>query len=238
MGMKRRQAARPITGASVSGFAEIYDRAAGRKGGPDALEALLPSAPNNKALRRTSDDRFLSAMAQGIFKAGFVWKVVERKWPDFEQAFAGFDVAHVAGLDDGDIDDLAGDARIIRNRPKIVAVVDNARFVLDMSSAFGGFGNWLANWPEDNIVGLWTVMANSGSRLGGFTGPLFLRVVGKDSPLLSGDVVKALIGAGVITKKPTAQRDLRAVQEALNTWCRETGRPMCQLSRILACSVD
>ena len=75
-----------------------------------------------------------------------------------------------------------------------------------------------------------------GSRLGGSTGPFFLRFVGKDTFLFSQDVTKTLIEQDVVTKSPTSQRDLKAVQEAFNIWREESGLPLCQISRILAAS--
>jgi hypothetical protein len=69
------------------------------------------------------------------------------------------------------------------------------------------------------------------------TGPFFLREVGKDTFLLTTDVVRALRREKVVTGDPTSKRSLAAVQRAFNAWHEESGRPLCQLSRILAFSV-
>ena len=44
----------------------------------------------------------------------------------------------------------------------------------------------------------------------------------------------ALVAAGAIDKPPTSTRDLRAVQDAFNTWAAESGRDLTNLSRVLA----
>jgi len=88
------------------------------------------------------------------------------------------------------------------------------------------------------MVGLWAVLKKRGARLGGNTGPYFLRFIGKDSFLLSADVVAALIRAKVVDKNPTGKADLAKVQAAFNKWHEETGRSYTQLSRILAYSDD
>jgi len=239
MGFKSRIAiAKSRTGAPTQRFSVIYQRAAARKGGVEALAALLPAPKSRRALASAEDHRYLSAMAKNIFRAGFVWRVVENKWPGFEDAFLGFDVHALAAMDEVDIDELARDSRIIRNRTKIAAVRDNARFILETSEQNGSFGRYLANWPEDDLIGLWFDLQQRGSRLGGFTRSVFLREVGKDTFMLSADVVRALSVAGVVDKAPTSQRDLRATQAAFNDWRTETGRPFCELSRILACSID
>jgi 3-methyladenine DNA glycosylase Tag len=65
-------------------FKRIRERAARRKGGEKVLAGLMPKKPNNKALARLPDDRILSDMAARIFSAGFVWSVIDKKWPGFE----------------------------------------------------------------------------------------------------------------------------------------------------------
>ena len=68
-------------------FKTIRARAEKRKGGPKALEKLLPEKPNVKALAKLADDRILAEMTKRVFSAGFAWSVIEQKWPDFEKAF-------------------------------------------------------------------------------------------------------------------------------------------------------
>ncbi len=84
---------------------------------------------------------------------------------------------------------------------------------------------------------LWADLTKRFRQMGGNSGPYFLRMAGKDSFLLTVDVVHALIAAGVIAKKPTTKDAKAAVQAAFNHWADETGRPLCQISRILALSV-
>lgn len=226
----------PRRPTSVPAFAVIQKRALARKG-QAFLDERLRTPARPAQLRAVGDDRYLSRMAQGIFSAGFVWKIVENKWPSFEEAFGGFDVDRTAGLDEMAIDELATDTRVIRNRPKLVAVRDNARFIKEAATEHGGFGAYLAAWSSRDAVGLFDELAERGSRLGGFTGPMFLRHAGFDTFMLTDSVSRALIDAGVVQKHPTSRRDRRATQDAFNQWQDETGLPMCQLSQLLAFSV-
>ena len=86
------------------------------------------------------------------------------------------------------------------------------------------------------MVGLWDDLARRCSHLGGNSGPYFLRMAGKDSFLLTGDVARALQHWGVADRPPKGKGDRRRVQAAFNAWAAETGRPLCQLSMILALS--
>ncbi|HSG90404.1 MAG TPA: DNA-3-methyladenine glycosylase I [Pseudomonadales bacterium] len=221
----------------MQSFDEILARAVARHGGAAEVEAALPQARTARALARLTDDRWLAEMTRSVFRAGFRWKVVDAKWAGFEEAFHGFDTMACAMLSDEDLEALQADTRIIRNGPKIRTVRDNAIFVRQLKDEYGSFARCVADWPGTDIVGLWMLMKARGSRLGGMSGPMTLRSLGKDSFLLTGDVTRALVGAGVVDRPPTGKRALAEVQAAFNAWHDETGRPLCQLSRILAMSV-
>lgn len=219
-------------------FAEIRARAATRKGGDAVLSSLLGPAPDNGAVARLTDDRMLSTMAERIFAAGFVWRVIEQKWPGFEEAFLGFEPKRLLFQPDDFWHDLASDSRIVRNPQKIRSVKENAAFVENVSKEHGGFGRFLAEWPADDQIGLTAYLAKHGSRLGGNTGQYFLRWVGWDTFIISADMGAALRDAGVeIAENPSSKRDLARIQWQLNLWKEETGLPYAHLSRILAMSI-
>lgn len=218
-------------------FQDIYIIAAERKGGTDALEALLDRPQSDDVVRLIPDDRWLSAMARGVFQAGFSWKVIEAKWPGFEEAFEGFKPGRVLFMADEGIDRWLNDTRIVRNGHKIRSVVENAAFVMDLASEHGSAGKFFADWPDEDFAGLLEVMKTRGSRLGGTTGQYLLRNMGKSSYILSRDVVARLIAEGVVDKNPTSKRDMAAVQSAFNAWSAESGRSLTEISRVLALSL-
>jgi len=217
-------------------FATFYGRAIARHG-EDALRSRFPRAATTDELTALSDDRYLAAMAKRVFAAGFRWKVIEAKWDGFEAAFRGFDPGWVADLEIDGVAELAQDTRIVRNRPKILATIDNAAFIQEVAADHGGFGAWLAAWPKDDTVGLWAELKARGNRLGGDTAPWVLRLVGRDTFRLSGDVVAAMVAAGVVSKKPTGKGDLARTQHAFNAWTAESGLSQGAVSVVLACSI-
>jgi 3-methyladenine DNA glycosylase Tag len=217
----------------------IEARAAKRMGGGSALESELPKAKSRAALLRIPDSRWLAEMARGVFQAGFVWRVIEAKWPGFEAAFDGFDPAKVARYSENKLAQLKADDRIVRNPQKIRATRDNALFLRELAEEHGSAARFFADWPESDVVGLWTVLKERGARLGGFTGQFVLRHLGKDTPMLTDSVLKALRLEGVLEgKNASSQAALRRIQEAFNGWRDESGRSLCELSKILALSVD
>ena len=221
----------------MDSFDSIFQRAAERKGGKAALEEILPKAANNRTLKGRTDSFYLAEMTKCVFRSGFVWQIIEAKWPGFEEAFDEFDVSGCAMLSDEDLERLSNDERIVRHAKKIQSVRGNALFVREVRETHGSFGAYLAAWPREDFVGLWGELKSRGERLGGQTGRFFLRFVGWDTPVLSEDVVRALIGQGVIDKAPTSKKALAAVQEAFVSWHQESGRTFSEISRTLSATI-
>jgi 3-methyladenine DNA glycosylase Tag len=219
-------------------FKTIRARAEKRKGGPKALQKLLPPKPEPKALAKLGDDRILAEMTKRVFSAGFAWSVIENKWPDFEKVFLGFKPAKLTFQPDEFWDALLNDKRIVRNGAKIMSVRENAQFVQEIAREHGSFGKFLSNWPASDEIGLLDLLNKRGSRLGGNTGQMFLRFVGWDGFVTSKDVVACLREAGLdIAEEVKSKGDLAKVQAAFNIWAEETSLPYAHLSRICALSV-
>ena len=91
----------------------------------------------------TGDNGYLEELTKAIFRAGFSWPVIRNKWENFLRAFDGFDVGKVADYGLPKIGSLFEDASIVRNRRKILATVQNAQRVLELSEAYCGFDAYL-----------------------------------------------------------------------------------------------
>lgn len=215
-------------------FDDIYATAVLHKGSVAAVEADLPRSLPAAELRRLGDDRYLSEMSRRIFRAGLKHSMVDSKWPAFERAFMGFDPFRVAMVSDETLESLMQDKSIIRHFGKIKAVRSNASWMLNVINDFGSFAEMIAAWPSESIVDLWLLMKKQGSQLGGQSAPRFLRMVGKDTFILTPDVVSVLRAEGVVAKPPSGKRELQLVQAAFNRWSEESGRSLAQVSRILS----
>lgn len=98
-------------------------------------------APEKIQPQRLAD--YLEVMSKAVFQTGISWRVVENKWPGTREAFRNFDPHAIVALTPDDLDALAADTRIIRNRRKIEAIVDNARRMLEMEREHGAFRSYL-----------------------------------------------------------------------------------------------
>jgi len=86
---------------------------------------------------------YLEVVTRAIFQAGMSWRVIAAKWDGFREAFQGFDPEKVAAFTPDDIERLAADPRIVRNRRKIEATVLNAQALLELDREPGGFKGYL-----------------------------------------------------------------------------------------------
>lgn len=219
-------------------FDLILHRAIARKGGREALDELLPKPRPARQLIDSPDSFFLAEMTRSVFQSGFVWRVIDNKWPSFHEAFLDFDLNRLMALGDAAWGDYLYDARIVRHRQKINALRHNVWFVHEISTRYDGFGRFLAQWPTSDLVGLFSLLKKNGSRLGGSTGQYFLQHVGLDSFALTRDVVCALQLHGLrISDQPASQKDLQLVQRTFDEWHEASGLSYLQLSHVLAFSV-
>lgn len=221
----------------MSSFKKIHARALERKGGPKGLAEWLPTPKTKAQLNRVPDHRWLAEMARCVFQAGFVWRVIDQKWPGFEKAFFGFVPEKLVLLSPEQWEAIGRDPQVVRNMQKIMSVARNAQFVLEMAEEHGSFAKLVANWPQQDLIGLFALLKQRGDRLGGVTGMRVLRNLGKDTFVLSQDVLVCLKGVGLDVDKGSSKRELRLIQDTFNTWHEETGLPYSQLSRICSCSV-
>ena len=221
----------------MQSFDSLYELAASRKGGTSALEKLITSPKSAAALARIPDDRWLSGMAKAVFRAGFNWKVVENKWPGTEEAFEGFHPAWLAMQPDEELEKFLKDKRIIRHWKKVKAIRTNASYIVELAEEHGSAAKYIAHFPADRYIDLLADIKKRGSFLGGTTGQYFLREMGKDSFILSRDVIAALRREKVFDGTPTSKTSLNSIQAAFNHWVSDGGRSLTRVSRVLAFTI-
>lgn len=221
----------------LESFSSIYQRASERKGGDEGLESLLTSSLTHTELSQHKDAELLSQMSKKVFQSGFVWRIVEHKWAAYREAFFNFDPQKVLMLSPEQLQERASDINLIRHMKKTMAIYDNALMSHDIAREHGSLAEYIAHWPSEDITDLWTVLKHRGTRLGGNTGPYFLRAIGKDTFLLTADVQGYLISHKLVDFGFNSKSGLKQVQGVFNAWQKESGRSLADISRILACSV-
>ncbi|XQW85326.1 DNA-3-methyladenine glycosylase I [Thalassotalea piscium] len=215
---------------------KLYARAADRKGGEQALQYLLGEGNNDQSLMHLSDDRILSAFTKKVFQSGFVWRVVENKWENFERSFFNFSIEKILMMPEEMLEQKASDPSIIRNFNKVKTIKANAQMIFEEQQNQHSFAEFIATWPVQNIIGLWDYLKKHGQRLGGNTGPYALRALGKDTFLLSRDVEAYFRAHDIISGGIQTKGSLQAIQQSFNHWQESSDLSLSQLSRLVAFS--
>jgi predicted dinucleotide-binding enzyme len=141
------------------------------------------AAPFGKLRDHAPDDPafFLEHLSRSVFEAGINLRVVEAKWDGIRQAFHGFDPARVAAMPPAEIAAMENDARVIRNKAKIRATVQNAREVLAILDEYGRIRGYLASFPDAGAAaadmrrrfkflgdtGVWRLLTSAARDIGG-----------------------------------------------------------------------
>ena len=115
----------------------------------DTAAADPLTAPFEKLRDHAPDDPafFFGHLSRSVFEAG-IWQVVHDKWDGIREAFHGFDPVQVAAMTPAEIAATETDARVIRNKAKIRATVQNAREVLAVLDSYGSIRAYFASFPD------------------------------------------------------------------------------------------
>ena len=218
-------------------FQAIYQRACERKGGPKALDAILSHPLSDGEVANIGDDRFLAEFSKKVFQSGFVWRVVRNKWPDFERVFWGFDIDKLLMMPDEMLEAKAQDPAIIRNFSKVKTIRENALMIDSVRREHGSFAQFVAQWPSNDIIGLWAYLKKAGARLGGNTGPYALRALGKDTFLLTRDIETYFRQRDIISGGLQSKSSLNAIQQSFNELQQQSDRSLQEISLIIANSI-
>jgi len=104
--------------------------------------------PGWKTVPPKDDQGYFDLMSRAIFTAGLNWRMIEKKWPDFQRAFRDFTPEKVARLSERDISALMKDPGIVRNEKKIRATVENAKTILDLAKEHGSIKGYISGFGK------------------------------------------------------------------------------------------
>lgn len=108
---------------------------------------------DNEWCQLNFDDKYLYEMLiLESFQAGLSWECVLNKREDFRVAYDGFDVEKVCSYGAEKTSELLENKKIIRNRLKINASINNSRIFKSIVDQFGSFYNYLNGFTNGEII--------------------------------------------------------------------------------------
>lgn len=99
------------------------------------------------------DDRLLFEflILEGA-QAGLSWITILKKRENYRRAFDGFDPERIARYDERKVEELLGDAGIVRNRLKVKSAIINARAFLEVQKEFGSFDTYIWSFVSHRVL--------------------------------------------------------------------------------------
>jgi DNA-3-methyladenine glycosylase I len=90
------------------------------------------------------DDRALfEHLALEAAQCGLSWRLVLKRRQAYREAFHGFDIERVAAMGDDEVAHAVETSGIVKNRPKALSVVNNARQVVELRARHGSLSSWM-----------------------------------------------------------------------------------------------
>jgi len=115
-------------------------------GGPGVMRDYHDTEWGNRV---HGESAYLERLTLEAFQSGLSWSTILNKRPAFREVFHDFDAEVVAAFDEGDVERLLQEPRIVRNRLKIEATLTNARATVALREAEGLEAFVLSFAPEE-----------------------------------------------------------------------------------------
>ena len=108
---------------------------------------------DNEWCQPNFDDKYLFEMLiLESFQAGLSWECVLNKREEFRKAYDNFDIDKICKYDENKINELLLNDKIIRNKLKIKASINNAKIFKNIQNEYNSFYNYLRNFTGDKII--------------------------------------------------------------------------------------
>lgn len=99
-----------------------------------------------------TDNYLFEMLILESFQAGLSWECILNKRSDFKLLYDNFDINKVMNYDDEKIEELLSNPKIIRNKLKIKASINNAKIFKKIQNEFGSFHEYLKTFTDDKVI--------------------------------------------------------------------------------------
>lgn len=106
---------------------------------------------NEWCIPNFNENYLLEMLILESFQAGLSWECVLNKREAFKNAYDNFDIEKICKYDEDKIKELLANEKIIRNKLKIKASINNAKIFKIIQQEYGSFSNYLKRFTNNNI---------------------------------------------------------------------------------------
>ena len=98
------------------------------------------------------DDKLFELLILESFQAGLSWECILNKREYFKDAFDNFDYIKISKYKDDKIQELLNNKKIIRNKLKIKAAINNSRIFMDIQKEYGSFSKYIWSFTDNKVI--------------------------------------------------------------------------------------
>ena len=98
------------------------------------------------------DQKQFEYLMMEVMQCGLSWELMLRKREVFRKCFDNFDYDKVATFNDEDVERIMNTENMIRSERKIRAIINNARCLQKIRSAYGSFSNYLWAYSDNKTI--------------------------------------------------------------------------------------
>lgn len=98
------------------------------------------------------DDKIFELLILEPFQAGLSWETILNKREAFKEAYDGFDAEKIAEYGEEKTAELLNNPKIVRNRLKIAASINNAKIYQEIQKEWGSFSKYIWHFTDGKII--------------------------------------------------------------------------------------
>jgi DNA-3-methyladenine glycosylase I len=98
------------------------------------------------------DNKLFELLLLESFQAGLSWECILNKREEFRTSFDNFNPKLISKYDDNKIKQLLNNTKIIRNRNKIEAAINNAKIFLSIQEYYGSFDKYIWSFTNNKVI--------------------------------------------------------------------------------------
>jgi DNA-3-methyladenine glycosylase I len=125
--------------------------------------------------RPKSDKEYFEILSLCVLQAGLGWGMVRKGWPKYKRGFLNFKIPLLA---DAEVEVLLGRPGMIKNRKKVMAIVNNAKELQKIVEDHGSFSNFLNSLQKGEDAQAIEEITRRFDHLGEHSAEYFLHSVG------------------------------------------------------------
>jgi len=177
------------------------------------------------------DSFFYKHLVSTIHVSGYRVSILRDRWGDIKKAFSDYDVNKVSQYNNEDLKRMMRNPRLIRNKRKLKACIENAKIMKKISTKYGSFGEYL-DQNRHNFRQLKKELIERFRYLGDILVLEYLKEIGIDAIKPDVHVVRVMHRLGLINSERISSENINKVLVVANRMAQLIGEKLSMIDAI------